>query len=240
MTCCPHCESADRLFSQRMAAANLRGYRRHGAEGMTKRLLDALRAMGVGGMTLLDVGGGIGVIQHELKAAGVTGITGVDASGAYVAIARQEAEKRGYVADVRYYHGDFVALADRIEAADIVTLDRVVCCYPDMEVLVSTAAAKTKRYLGLVYPRDRWWTKLGTEALNGFSRLRGEAFRTFIYPKADVERVAAAGALHKTFHYSGLFWQVVVFARLLCVFICAAGIGRLPVETLIRLIDMSA
>ena len=65
MTYCPHCESADRLFNQRMAAANLRGYRRHGAEGMTKRLLDALKATGVAGMTLLDVGGGIGVIQHE-------------------------------------------------------------------------------------------------------------------------------------------------------------------------------
>lgn len=213
MTCCSHCESADRLFDQRLAAADLRAYRRHGAEGTTKRLLEALQAEGISGMTLLDIGGGIGVIQHELKRLGVTEVTGVDASGAYLALARQEAGKQGYVADVRYLHGDFVALADQVEAADIVTLDRVVCCYPDMAALVSTAAAKTQRFLGLVYPRDGWWMKLGTGVLNGVSRLRGEAFRSFIYPTADVERVVAAGALRKIYHHNGLLWQVAVFGR---------------------------
>ena len=95
MTCCPHCQGADRFFNQRIAAADLRDYRRHGPSGTTKRLLDALQAGGVAGLTLLDIGGGIGVIQHELRAAGVSAITGVDASRAYLALARQEAEKRG-------------------------------------------------------------------------------------------------------------------------------------------------
>lgn len=105
-------------------------------------------------MSLLDIGGGIGVIQHELRAAGVTGITGVDASRAYLAMAREEAERRGYAGDARYVYGDFVALADGIAPADIVTLDRVVCCYPDMAALMDSAAAKAGRFLGLVYPRD--------------------------------------------------------------------------------------
>jgi magnesium-protoporphyrin O-methyltransferase len=212
MNCCPHCQSADQFFNQSMAESDLRDYRRQGATGTTKRLLDELKVVGVAGMTLLDIGGGIGVIQHELKAAGVTRITGVDASRAYLAMARQEAEKRGY-ATAQYLHGDFVALADQIEPADIVTLDRVVCCYPHMEALMNAAAARAKRFLGLVYPRDVWWTKLGVMALNCFPKLRGNAFLSYIHPTDAVEDVVAANELRKIVHHNGPIWQVVVFAR---------------------------
>ncbi len=213
MTCCPHCQGADRFFNQRIAAADLRDYRRHGPSGTTKRLLDALQAGGVAGLTLLDIGGGIGVIQHELRAAGVSAITGVDASRAYLALARQEAEKRGYADNVHYVHGDFVALAERIEPADIVTLDRVVCCYPDMAALVANAAARTQRFLGLVYPRDGWWTKLGVRMLNLYPRLRGDAFRTFVHPTAAVEGIIADHKLRRIVHHEGPLWQVAVFGR---------------------------
>lgn len=213
MTCCPHCQGADRFFNERVAAADLRNYQRHGAGGTTKRLLDALRAAGVVGMSLLDIGGGIGVIQHELRAAGVSEITDVDASRAYLALARQEAEKRGYAADAQYIHGDFVALAERLAPADIVTLDRVVCCYPDMEALVANAAAKTKRFLGLVYPRDGWWMKIGVALLNLYPQLRGDPFRSYIHPTAGVEGIITANGLRKIEHHNGALWQVVVFAR---------------------------
>jgi len=213
MTCCPHCQSADQLFNRRAAAADLRKYRRHGAEGTTKQLLEALKATGVAGMTLLDIGGGIGVIQHELHTAGVTEITNVDASRAYLAIAQEEAEKRGYAAEARYLYGDFVALAGQIEAADIVTLDRVVCCYPDMEALMHSAAARARRFLGLVYPRDEWWMKLGVALLNIYPRLRGDAFRSFIHPTEAVEGVVAANGLRKAVHHNGPFWQMALFVR---------------------------
>ncbi len=212
MSCCPHCQGADRFFDQRVAAADLRHYRRHGATGTTRQLLDALTAAGVSGLTLLDIGGGIGVIQHELRAAGVTEITGVDASRAYLALARQEAERRGYTA-AGYVYGDFVAMADQIAAADIVTLDRVVCCYPDMTALMHNAAARARRFLGLVYPTDRWWTKAGVGLLNLGPRLRGDAFRSFVHPTAAVEGVAAANGLRQIVHHEGAIWQVVVFAR---------------------------
>ncbi len=213
MNCCPHCQSADKYFNQRIAVKELAQYRRHGPGGTTRRLLDALRSAGVTGLTLLDIGGGVGVIQHELSAAGVTAITSVDASRAYLATARQVAEERGYAATARYLHGDFVALADQIDTADIVTLDRVVCCYPDMEALVGAAAHRARRLLGLVYPRDVWWTKLGIRLINYFPRLRGEAFLSYIHPTAAVEGIITANALHKIDHRDGLIWQVAVFAR---------------------------
>lgn len=213
MSCCPHCQGADKLFNSSRATSSLREYQRHGADKTTKRLLDAIKSEGVDGMTLLDIGGGIGVIQHELARAGVSAVTDVDASASYLMIAQQEATRRGYAAEARYLHGDFVAVADQVEPADIVTMNRVICCYPFMEALVGAAAARAKRYLGVVYPRETWWTKMGIVGLNTIFSLWGTPFRNFVHPTAAVEQVIADNGLHKISQRDGLLWQVVVFAR---------------------------
>lgn len=84
------------IFDSGTASANLDDYRRSGPAPMTARLLAILKAAGVTGLSLLDIGGGVGVIQHELAGAGVSGITDVDASRAYLSAARSEATRRGY------------------------------------------------------------------------------------------------------------------------------------------------
>jgi hypothetical protein len=43
-------------------------------------------------------------------------------------------------------------IAGTLPDADVVTLDRVVCCYPDPEALLG-AAAKTRQVLAFTYPR---------------------------------------------------------------------------------------
>jgi hypothetical protein len=53
-----------------------------------------------------------------------------------------------------FQYGDFVALAPALSAADVVTLDRVICCYDDMPALVGRSAALAERLYGVVYPRD--------------------------------------------------------------------------------------
>ena len=48
----------------------MRAYSKRGARGATRRLLDAVRASmrerGTADFTHLDIGGGVGVLQHEL------------------------------------------------------------------------------------------------------------------------------------------------------------------------------
>jgi magnesium-protoporphyrin O-methyltransferase len=85
--------------------------------------VDALRAEGVDGATLLDIGGGVGVIPLELLSAGLRSATDVDASGEYIAVAHAEAQRRGYDGQITYHHGNFVELAPEIETADIVTIE---------------------------------------------------------------------------------------------------------------------
>jgi magnesium-protoporphyrin O-methyltransferase len=202
------------MFGERTAARDLKRYRKRGPSKPTRLLLDALRAEGVEGATLLDIGGGVGAIQQELLAAGAARATAVDASPAYLRAAEEEAERRGSRDRISYHHGDFVELADAIEPADVVTLDRVICCYPDVEALVGRSAQRTRRAYGLVYPREAWWTKLGIRAINAGLRLMRSDFRVHVHPDAVVDAVTRDHGLEPRLHRrAGPFWQVALFAR---------------------------
>jgi hypothetical protein len=213
MKCCSQCQGLEEMFDSTEAARDLRAYRRSGPAPSTRRLLAALREAGVNGLTLLDIGGGVGAIQHELFKSGVQAAVDVDASSAYLAASREEASRQGHADRTQYFHGNFIDLAPEIEAADIVTLDRVICCFPDMPALVGLSAAKARRLYGVVYPRDVWWTRLGRMAVNLYSRLRGSQFRFFVHPSAEVDATVRRSGLTPRFRREGLFWQVVVYAR---------------------------
>jgi predicted TPR repeat methyltransferase len=212
MSCC-HCQGAETLFDAKVATRELRQYRRRGPRKTTRLLLDALKAAGVAGRTLLDIGGGVGVIQHELLRGGVTEASGVEASTAYLAAAREEAARQGHADRLRLEHGNFVALAPTLPPADIVTLDRVICCYPDMPALVGLSVALAREAYGLVYPRDTWWVKLGLALGNLALWVRRTPFRTYAHPTAAVDALVRGQGFAPRFARKTLVWQVVVYGR---------------------------
>jgi len=212
MNCC-HCQGIESFFDQKTALKELADYRQKGPSKTTRILLEALKAVGAEGKTLLDIGGGVGAIQHQLMAAGLAGAVNVDASTAYLNTARTEATRLGYANRVSYHYGDFVDLAPTIEPADIVTLDRVVCCYPNMEALVSLSAARASQLYGLVYPRDAWWLKSLRPLANAFFWLSRNPFRIFLHPTEAVDAAARRQGLKLRFQRRLLVWQVVVYER---------------------------
>src|SRR5262245_13421463 len=140
MTCCSHtCDIAEQ-FDPKTARKDLRRCRRKGPDQTTRMLIESVRARvarsGSTELTLLDVGGGIGAIHHELVNGAVRDAVHVDVSPAYLAAAREETTRRGQGDRVQFVLGDLVEVGGQVEPADIVTLDRVICCYPDMNRLV--------------------------------------------------------------------------------------------------------
>ncbi|HEU5441266.1 MAG TPA: methyltransferase domain-containing protein [Ktedonobacterales bacterium] len=210
---CDQCRGIEGIFGQRQAERQLNGYRKRGPAKTTRMLISALEAQGVSGLTLLDIGGGIGAIQLGLLKAGVTTATDVDASTGYIATARTAAEGEGLADRIAYRHGDFTALAPEVAPAGIVTLDRVICCYHDMRGLVSQSAAKAAKLYGVVYPRDTWWTRAFVAAGNFFLRLRRDPFRAFVHPTAAVDALIRSGGLAPRFLRNAGPWQVVVYVR---------------------------
>jgi Methyltransferase domain len=212
MTSC-QCQGIEVQFDSREAAKKLADYHKNGPAGTTRLLIAALKEAGVAGSTLLDIGGGIGAIQLELLKAGARSAVSVDASTAYIEAAQQEARRQGLEDSIQFQHGDFVELADGLPSADIVTLDRSLCCYPDMPALVGKSVRRAQQLYALVYPRDTWWTRLGLGIVNGMQRLRGSSFKVFVHPTQAVETILQQNGLRRRFYRLSGVWQIVVFVR---------------------------
>ncbi|HUF06885.1 MAG TPA: methyltransferase domain-containing protein [Candidatus Binatia bacterium] len=203
----------DAAFDARSARRQALAYRRSGAGGSTLRLLNAIRETEVAGAAVLDIGGGIGVIGLELLAAGAASLTSVDASRPSVAVAKGELQRAGLADRATVRHGDFVELAGEIEAADVVTLDRVVCCYGDWRALVDASVSHARRVIGLVYPNERWWMRAGIGIGNLMLRLVGQSFRGYVHPERAIDdRIRRAGFERRT-HHRGWLWQTVLYER---------------------------
>lgn len=213
MHCCRPDYGHDRLFNDATARRDLRQFRKDGPIPTTRALIDLLRRHELRDATLLDIGGGVGAIHHELLDAGVRSAEHVDASAAYLGAAREEAERRGHSDRVEFVYGDFVAQAETIGAADVVTLDRVICCYPDMEALVAASASRARRLYGAVFPRDRWFLHPGFRAVNWFNRLRRCPFRVFLHPPADIDAAVQRHGLTPRASVQTFIWRVAVYER---------------------------
>ncbi|MEL6308458.1 MAG: class I SAM-dependent methyltransferase [Chloroflexota bacterium] len=211
---CPHCQDAEDVFSYGYAKRDLENYRTKGATSSTQRLLDALLGHEIAGKTLLDIGGGVGVIQHELLDKGLAHATDVDASSAYIIHNEKEAQRRGHANKIRYVHGDFVQLAPDIDRADIVTLDRVVCCYPDVEKLVDLSSRLANDLYALVYPVDNWLTRNGIHVFNFLAfRLGGSQFRTYVHDSTHIDRIITDNGFQQLSRKRAGFWQVFLYQR---------------------------
>src|SRR5690348_6085086 len=108
---CDQCRGIENMFGRRRAEQQVARYRRRGPNKTTRMLIEALKAEGVGGLTLLDIGGGIGAIQLALLKAGVSNASDIDASTAYLAIAQFEAKREGLGERIEYHFGNFTDLA---------------------------------------------------------------------------------------------------------------------------------
>ncbi len=203
----------DDQFNAEEARRDLLDYRANGPDPSTQRLLEALVAEGVRGATLLDIGGGIGAVQLELLKAGVIESVDVDASSAYLAAAKAEADELGWLGRTTYLHGDFTQLAGEVEPADVVTLDRVICCYPDARALIGRSAAKARRLYGLVHPVDRWWTRVIATIGNLGYRLFRNPYRMYVHRQALIDALLETEGLELVTERSRRFWRSAVYRR---------------------------
>jgi 2-polyprenyl-3-methyl-5-hydroxy-6-metoxy-1,4-benzoquinol methylase len=201
------------VFSSREAENDLKRYRKQGPDQTTGALIDAIVAEGVEGASVLDVGGGIGAIQLGLLAAGAAHATSIDATDAYVETARAEAARQGYGDRVTGRLGDFVELAPTIDDADVVTLDRVICCYPDLARLLGSAAGKARRSVGLVYPRLTWWNRVAARAIAAWGWLTRDPTRWYLFPDAAVDGLLRAAGFERRDVSRSFIWQVVLYQR---------------------------
>jgi magnesium-protoporphyrin O-methyltransferase len=214
MACCSAFAcAADQQFNEKKANEELQRHRIKGPAATTRLLQEGLARAGTLTGTLLDIGSGIGSLTFGLLERGVARAVAVDASSAYNAVARQEAHRLGRANVVQFVHADFVSVASQLSAATLVTLDRVVCCYPAYEALLNAALGHADMCLALSYPRDVWYVRLGVTLENVQRRLTRNAFRTFVHPAARMEDLIRSAGFELSSRRETWMWSVDVYIR---------------------------
>ena len=215
MDCCS-VNGLDKIFNKSTARRELKKYLKKGLDKRARVLVECLKSQDIAGATILEVGGGIGSLHMELIKAGAARAVGYDAAPAYVEAAISLAERLGLKDSVEYHVGDFAEEAANAEDADVVLLDRVICCYPDMKALVTSSTQRTKRLCALTYPRRTLMTRALVSMLNfGLAIFRNQ-YRTFVHHPQEVSAILESQGLTKVFHTGAGFWgiwEVVVYRR---------------------------
>lgn len=213
MTGCCSRQGYDTFFTEKVARRDARMYRRRGLDSNARRIVGFVARRGVEGATVLDVGGGNGVLGLELVKAGAERAITVELSSAYDATATELAREAGAEDRVERRALDFADAAEEFPEADVVVMHRVVCCYPDGETLVAAAAGRARRLLAFSLPRRTWWTRFGASAGNVFLAARRMEYRGFIHSPERLFATAARAGLAAAWEHDGALWRIAGFER---------------------------
>ena len=112
-----------------------------------------------------------------------------------------------------YIEGDFIFIANTIEPADIVIMDKVVCCYPDADSLIHHSLEKCLSTYALAYPRKTWYTRLGTQILALIMRLVSSDFRPYVHDPDKIEKWITEQGYKKINQAQTTVWLTQVYKK---------------------------
>ena len=195
-------------FSHRMASR----YRKHGLDKTARAIVELLE-QSVVGATVLEIGGGAGEIQLELLKRGAASATNLELSPAYEPEAAALIAEAGFTGRVQRRLVDIATDPAAVQSADIVVLNRVVCCYPDYATLLGAAADHTRQQLVFSHPPRNPVSRAVVATQNLLLRIAGRDFRVFTHPPAAMLAVLAERSLQLRAVHRGRVWQVAAVSR---------------------------
>jgi 2-polyprenyl-3-methyl-5-hydroxy-6-metoxy-1,4-benzoquinol methylase len=213
MAGCCNARGCDDFFGSRFARRMAKRYRKRGLDKTARQMVGFLESRGLGGASVLEIGGGLGEIQLELLKRGATRATNLELSPAYEPDATRLAKEAALERRIQRRLHDIAVDPEGVEPADVVVLNRVVCCYPDYERLLGAAADHARRLLVFSHPPRNALSRLIVGVQNaGFRAMRRE-FRVFTHPPEAMIAVLEQRGLRHTFSHHQLVWQVAGLQR---------------------------
>ena len=214
MTCQCSDVGLSEIFTERVARKDARRYLRHGLPKRARRFFNLIQStFDTRKRTTLEIGSGVGAFTVELARAGAAKGRGVDATLVVVKEAARIAEEKGVADRVSFEVADFTAVQQRIDPADLVLLDRVVCCYPDWRGLLEPAAAHAQHAIALSYPADTTLARIALSTLNAGQALLRRKFRIHLHSPTAMQQLLREQGFDVARTGKYWIWELLVAVR---------------------------
>lgn len=210
---CCRSSLCEEMFKPRAARKSLRRYRKKGLDKIERGMVASIPAESLEGARILEIGGGIGTIQAELLMAGADRAEIVEVVSAYEPYARELARDKGIENRSTFRVVDILEQPETVAPADIVVLNRVVCCSPDGVRLTGVAARLAGRVLILSHPRDRFLVRVALRVMNVTLRVMGRSFRAFLHQPVSLYAAAQAEGFLIGETGRGIVWEFAALRR---------------------------
>lgn len=183
---------------------------------VSQRLYDALSVdVAEQAASLLELGCGSGALTVALLEGGATVASGVDLSSGSLEVARRRAVEAGLSDRTRFEVGDGALVP--LVAHDWVVLDRVLCCYADLDRLLRNSMLAARRRYAFSVPVSSGWRGMLNRAIGRLedvtNLLRGRPCPGFVHDIGQIEARLAASGFRRTRSSAEGLWYVAVFDR---------------------------
>ncbi|MGI9552584.1 MAG: hypothetical protein ACR2MT_15385 [Aurantibacter sp.] len=181
-----HCCGADSFFDEKMAEKQYRQYLKKGPSRVTRKIIEQLSAKTIEGKSLIDVGGGIGALQWWFLQKGGAQSTSIEASSSYIKQSEVYAEENNWGSQTDFILGDFTDVHPKVDQHDYITLDKVICCYPDFMEIIKASCQKAKSHVSLSYPVDGLISKALSRLGAFLIQFKTRSFRPYIHSVDEI------------------------------------------------------
>ena len=209
-----HCCGADVFFDRKMAKKQYRQYIKKGPSRVTAKIIQQLTNQTIEGKSLIDVGGGIGALQWWFLQMGGAQTTAIDASSGYLKQAEEHAAENAWGARAHFIFGDYTVVHTQMGRADYITLDKVVCCYPDFKEIIETSCQKARTHVALSYPIDGIISRVISWFGALFAKLKSNSFRPYVHPVNKIREVFEQQGYERISHALAFPWHIETYRRM--------------------------
>lgn len=195
---------------QRLAAGELPDL-----HSVSRRLLAELADGGARGRTVLELGCGSGALTVSLLERGAARGHGIDLSAASVELARRRSARARLDERASFEIGDGASV--RLEPHDWVVLDRVICCYRRLDLLLANSIPAARSRFAFSVPESRGLRGAINRTIarleNATNVLRGRPCPGYVHPIERIERHLVAAGFRSMRRRTAGLWHVAVFER---------------------------
>jgi 2-polyprenyl-3-methyl-5-hydroxy-6-metoxy-1,4-benzoquinol methylase len=213
-SCCgPGCSCSTGSFFSRWSRLYAKRFRAGGLEPVQKYLLEGIKRLAPSAVTVLDIGCGVGSLHLTLLRDGADRAIGIDMSEGMLVEAKRFAREFGISGKTEYVTGDFVQLSPSIPECDVTILDKVVCCYEDVEQLVRASTGKTRQIYAISRPRENLLMKMLFRGHMTLARVFRWSFHPFWHNWTHMHSLVLLNGFELAYENATISWQVLVYKR---------------------------